>query len=294
MSHDLNIDSYNLRDLLQLFDLKEHDVQGEHLKMARKKVLMMHPDKSKLDAKYFLFYKKAYDVISHMYDNVNKMTENVVKQEYFADTINHDGFRENLKKISADTFQREFNEIYEKHAKKNIDSSKNDWFTDETAMYNKHGSAKNNRDIHSMIDGIKEKEQLVLHKSVNPFMSSGGGNSLYDDADDDFNEGEQYVECNPFSKLKFEDLRKVHKDQTVLPVRESDMDRITVYKNVDDYEKTREYIKPIGRTAAENLLDEQERIMHERLRQKKYQAELTTQKNMEKNKIMISNFLKLN
>lgn len=288
MSHDLNIESYNLRDLLQLFDLKENNVQGEHLKMARKKVLMMHPDKSKLDAKYFLFYKKAYDVISHLYDNVNKMTEDVVKQEYFVnyDAINPEAFRESLKKISADTFQKEFNDIYEKHARKSIDTSKNDWFTDENAMY-KHYSAKNNRDIHSMIDGIKEKEQLVLHKSVNPFTSSGGGNCLYED------DGEEYVECNPFSKLRFEDLRKVHKDQTVLPVRESDMDRITVYKNVDEYEKTREHIKPIGQSLAESFLEDQERIMHERLRQKKYLAELTTQKNMEKNKIMISNFLKL-
>ena len=288
MSHDLNIESYNLRDLLQLFDLKEHNVQGEHLKMARKKVLMMHPDKSKLDAKYFLFYKKAYDVISHLYDNVNKMTENVVKQEYFAndDAINHDAFRENLKKISADTFQREFNDIYEKHARKSIDTTKNDWFTDESAMF---PSAKNNRDIHSMIDGMKEKKQVVLHKSVNPFTSSsGGGNCLYED------DGEEYVECNPFSKLKFEDLRKVHKDQTVLPVRESDMERITVYKNVDEYERTREHITPIGQSLAENMLNDQERIMQERLRQKKYQSELMTQKNMEKNKIMISNFLKLN
>ena len=33
----------------------------EQLKVAKKKVLMIHPDKSKLPAEYFLFYKKAFD-----------------------------------------------------------------------------------------------------------------------------------------------------------------------------------------------------------------------------------------
>ena len=57
--HNLNIHMYSLAEILNLFDLDyEFDVEG--LKRAKKKVLMLHPDKSKLDPEYFLFYKKAY------------------------------------------------------------------------------------------------------------------------------------------------------------------------------------------------------------------------------------------
>ena len=52
---DLNIENYNLRDLLNLFKV-DHDFDKDNLKKAKRMVLMMHPDKSKLDKKYFLFF----------------------------------------------------------------------------------------------------------------------------------------------------------------------------------------------------------------------------------------------
>ena len=56
---DLNLDNYELKDLLNLFKIKEN-FNEEDLKSAKKMVLMTHPDKSKLDAKYFRFYSQAY------------------------------------------------------------------------------------------------------------------------------------------------------------------------------------------------------------------------------------------
>ena len=56
--HNLNIHMYTLDDLLGLFDLTTR-ISLEDLKRAKKKVLMLHPDKSKLSSEYFLFYKKA-------------------------------------------------------------------------------------------------------------------------------------------------------------------------------------------------------------------------------------------
>ena len=55
--HNLNIHMYSLAEILNLFDLDyEFDVEG--LKRAKKKVLMLHPDKSKLDPEYFYFIRK--------------------------------------------------------------------------------------------------------------------------------------------------------------------------------------------------------------------------------------------
>ena len=50
--HNLNIHMYSLAEILNLFDLDyQFDIEG--LKRAKKKVLMLHPDKSKLDPEYF-------------------------------------------------------------------------------------------------------------------------------------------------------------------------------------------------------------------------------------------------
>ena len=54
---DLDINNYNLEDLLRLFKL-EYQFTAEHLKKAKRQALQMHPDKSGLDMKYFLFLEK--------------------------------------------------------------------------------------------------------------------------------------------------------------------------------------------------------------------------------------------
>ena len=48
---DLNIQNYNLNDLLNLFKLNTNFTE-EELKNAKKIVLKTHPDKSNLDKKY--------------------------------------------------------------------------------------------------------------------------------------------------------------------------------------------------------------------------------------------------
>ena len=68
---DLDIDNYDLADILNLFKLEE-DFDESDLKNAKKTVLKVHPDKSRLPAKYFLFYSKAYKVLYNIYEFRNK------------------------------------------------------------------------------------------------------------------------------------------------------------------------------------------------------------------------------
>ena len=61
-THNLDIHMYSLSEVLNLFDL-DYDISMDGLKRAKKRVLMMQPDKSKLPPEYFLFYKKAFDMV---------------------------------------------------------------------------------------------------------------------------------------------------------------------------------------------------------------------------------------
>ena len=66
MSVDLDIDNYNLEDILKLFNVPLN-FNEEDMKTAKKMTLMTHPDKSGLDKDYFLFYSKAYKKLHGIY-----------------------------------------------------------------------------------------------------------------------------------------------------------------------------------------------------------------------------------
>lgn len=65
-SLDLNIDNYNLPDILALFNLPTLFNDAD-LKRAKLAVLKTHPDKSQLPKEYFLFFTKAYRIIHQIY-----------------------------------------------------------------------------------------------------------------------------------------------------------------------------------------------------------------------------------
>lgn len=65
-SLDLNIDNYNLSDILSLFHLPTL-FNEDDLKRAKLAVLKTHPDKSQLPKEYFLFFTKAYRILHQIY-----------------------------------------------------------------------------------------------------------------------------------------------------------------------------------------------------------------------------------
>lgn len=65
-AHDLDIENYNLTDLLNLFHLK-YDFTEHDLKAAKRMVVKMHPDRANIDNKYFIFFNKAYKTVEKVY-----------------------------------------------------------------------------------------------------------------------------------------------------------------------------------------------------------------------------------
>jgi len=118
--------------------------------------------------------------------------------------------------------------------------------------------------------------------------TSAGNSSLYEDND-------QYVSCDPFGKLQYDDLRKVHRDQTVLSVSEHDFDQSKTYKSVDEFNRARSQYSydPLEKEKATTMLQEQERVMNEQMMKKEYKSKLQTQQYAEKNKTVLASFLQL-
>jgi hypothetical protein len=257
---------------------------------------MLHPDKSKLSSNYFLFYKKAFDIVFNYYQNNNKQNQEVSKEnsEYSVpqndlNKHNTNNIKTTIEKMDPKEFQKKFNESFEKNMLKKTNPV-NEWFSKDEPVYNIEESvSKNNMGI--VLENIKKQNNgLVKYNGVQNMYSSGGTNLYYDEEETD-----NYLTSDPFSKLKFDDLRKVHKDQTIFAVSESDYKNVTQYRSVDEMNKARneQNLKPVLKTHAEQMLIEQERILKEKMAEKQHKSLLKTNEYADKNKIIISSFLQL-
>lgn len=296
-THNLNIQTYSLDELLGIFDLGYH-ITIEDIKRAKKKVLMLHPDKSKLHPDYFLFYKKAFDIVCQFYENQNKQNMEVsAKNSHYvplkAPVSEVSQVSSAIEKMGEKGFQEKFNQLFEQNMAKKLNEEKNAWFKKDEPVY--HIDAQiNSKNMGEVLENIKQKNQgMVKYGGVQSLYSGGQqGSGLYDD---DGETDAEYVSCDPFSKLKYDDLRKVHKDQTVFSVSESDFAKVPKYASVDQYNRARAETagKPLEKTEAETLLANREREMQEKMMQRQYQANLRTMEYEQKNKNVMASFLYL-
>jgi hypothetical protein len=98
--HNLNIHMYSLDELLGLFELTYNMTQTE-LRNAKRRVLMLHPDKSKLPPEYFLFYKKAFEVVVQFYENNNKQNQDMTEEATTYRPLNNDLNKATIKKVAT-------------------------------------------------------------------------------------------------------------------------------------------------------------------------------------------------
>jgi hypothetical protein len=265
-------------------------ITDEDMKRAKKKVLMTHPDKSRLPPAYFLFYKKALDIVVRLYSNQAKQaatvpTENPVYVPVHADKTVSKAIRE----MSASEFHTKFNTLFEKNMATTVDPTKNEWFSKEEPEYNVPKSVTANT-MGEALQQVKQTQQgLVRYRGVETMYGKSSGTQLYDA------ESDEYQSSDIFSKLKYDDLRRVHKDQTVFAVSERDFDKVPKYRSTDQYmrERGRMVDTPMDKAVAEQMLSEQERAYKERMMKQAYQAGLRTSEYEEKNRTVLSTFLRL-
>ena len=291
--HNLDINMYSFKEILGLFNIETDYPTVEDVQKAKKTVLMTHPDKSKLEPTYFLFYKKAFDVLKNYYENNLKQNVNIDKSDtdytdYF-DADDNKGIQSHIGKIEKVKFNSKFNKLFEENANiKNVDSEKNNWFKDEKPVFEKTEEIVNANSMNSVFNKFKEKNNgLIVHKNIQD-MSRGGGTNLYDEED-----ANAYVTSDPFSKLKFDDLRKVHKDETIFSVSERDISKVKQYESIDEYSNARnnESLEPIDKGTAERMINTREKIRSDYIKEQQHKAYIKTLENEEKNKSFMSNFL---
>ena len=242
---------------------------------------------------YFLFYKKGFELIVQFYNNQHRdKQEN--SQSY--DANKHNSLDENntkqvantLDKMGSGVFQEKFNQLFEENMTNKPDPSKNQWFTNTDNNYEVKEEV-NSKNMKQVFDNIKQQQNsMVKYSGVKTMTSNSNANSIYENEED-------YISTDPFSKLKFDDLRKVHKDETVMTVSEDDYQKVPKYNSVDQFVRVRgnQSLNPMEKQEAERQLQQENAVYKQQMMQKEYDAKLKSMEYEQKNKSVLSNFLRL-
>ena len=216
---DLNIQNYNLNDLLNLFKLNTNFTE-EDLKNAKKIVLKTHPDKSKLDKKYFLFFSSAYKILFQLYNFKNRI-ESKNTEYYIEEDENNKLLIEKV--LKKDNFNDWFNKEFEKLNIKENNNGYEEWLKSEENM-DYRTTTKNNmeRDIY---EKKKELRSIVKREEIKSIQELQDSNIL------GLNQVEEYS-SDIFGNFRYEDLKKAH-IETVIPVTEEDIDERNIFNNLE-------------------------------------------------------------
>lgn len=248
-SLDLDLENYSLEDLFHLFNIAEGYLTEDSLKNAKQIVLKMHPDKSRLDSKYFLFFSKAYKRIYSIYEFQNKSTNTSKKNfdtQYFDESnkaVLDNMFEKNKEFKDPKNFNSWFNDAFEKHRIDNPhDNGYGDWLKSNEGFI----SVDENVTKGNMNDIFEQKKRhiqsVIKYEGVQDMFASSLGGSLLDD--EQIGSTENYT-----------DLRQAY-TETLIPVTNDDYNKMQKFNNISEYKAHRERvdIKPISKEEAERKL----------------------------------------
>lgn len=287
---DLNIQNYNLEEILALFNLKDENITSENLSIAKKKLLSMHPDKSNLPPKYFIFFKKGFDILKELYLNNSKVDKKATEENttYKCENDTEVAISQSIDSITdKKIFNVLFNELFEKnYSSLSINSSKNNWFQrhDEEPPITK-------KDINQNIAEFKLKQQSKNKGNIikiNPVRSTSSthGTKLYEDDDD------EYIICNSSSTLKYEDIRRVHRDETVFNVDESIKFKLQKIEELTGTRKKQDMLM-MNYDESNAIIENEKKINIMKIKKLEYASKLIANSNEEKNQKVLSCFLRL-
>lgn len=256
---DLNIDNYELSDILRLFKMPAN-FEEKHLKTAKQVVLKTHPDKSRLPAKFFLFYSKAYKVLFEVYQFRNK-SDKKSQPENYIEIVDGDKerevalsefFKQNKQLKETQNFNKWFNEQFEKNKlEAEEDGGYGDWL-----LSNEDIEPERNISLSQMAQEMAKKKAqvraLVPRGEIQDLVSSQTiQGSLLPGVENDFN-------SNLFGSLSYQDLKQAH-SMSVIPVTDEDYAQMPKFQNVNEYTQHRntQDIKPLSEKHAMEYLNKQ-------------------------------------
>lgn len=242
---DLNIENYSREELYKLFGFKTSIIlTEENMKEAKKIVLKTHPDKCRLDNKYFVFFGKAFQKLKDIYEFQNKTNKKTEDKNEYYDSQNGKVLDKmfDMKKDLKDSnnFNKWFNEQFEKHRVEDpVEHGYGNWLkSDEDIIFTPQNINKDSmgREIEKR---KKEIQSLTPYKGIgDSFLSSSAGGSSLMEYNSNFTSGALF-NGGGGGGMGYTDLRQAYAE-SVIPVTEEDYNKVQKFKSIDEYKRHRD------------------------------------------------------
>jgi hypothetical protein len=220
---DLDLNNYTMEDIFNLFKIP-YSLSEQDLKYAYKKTLKTHPDKSGLPPEVYIFYNKAYEMLSRIYYFRHKKKTLLSEPIYVSTDLDKDQLNKCVSSENKQDFNKWFNKLFNnmKVTDDNTDSGYAEWY---------HNYVDKPDPRIKLNEFDKEFNKLKTNcKSIQVMdeVRGMGGDNGYD-----LNRTIiQDYSSEVFSDFIYEDLKKAH-TITSIPV--------TDYNNRTDYKTETEY-----------------------------------------------------
>lgn len=258
-SVDLNLNNYNLQELLALFHIHNGTISNKDLKRGKKMVMMTHPDKSKLDKKYFLFFSAAYKRLYFIYAFHEKLNDSEtieysdIMREYYQE---YSEFH-SLDKKEIDTFTKSFdtklfNELFTSNRLSNEfqDTGYSEWLKTSCSPEYDEINKSNKTTQNDLLQKYKKNHSQVVMYQDYVHHSGGQQHSTIS------NSAPLHYGSGVFStQLAYEDVRKAHEESLILVTEEDG--RKEIFANIDELQRYRS--QPVHSLS----LDESNKILHQ-------------------------------
>jgi hypothetical protein len=276
---DLDIDNYSLDDLFNLFNIVEGELTEETLKKSKNIVLKMHPDKSKLDSKYFIFFSNAYKRLFSVYEFQNKSIKKQYKDEDLYDTNNNvilDNMFADKKYKDPKNFNNWFNQAFEKHSLEDPNNhGYGDWLKSNDGFMNNNDKVTKENMNEVFENQKKQMQNVVVYTGVTDMVTSMLGGSLLDQDD----------RTGGYTDTNYTDLQQAY-TETLIPVTMDDYNKIQKFNNIGEYKAHREGVKfkQLTQQEANNILLQENKKKEKQSQALAYKYAKELEKNKEKQK----------
>lgn len=268
MEIDLNEENYDYDALLNLFALNPNFSKLQ-LKEAKRKVLMLHPDKSGLSAEIYMFMMKMYLKLEEVYHFTHHET-NEAKLSVKHDADGH--FKRYLETNNIDPaknfkkFSEEFNKMFENVYISDNDEGHGSWLKSDEDLHDKNDLEKSRK------QAIEKERQIVKREEIEE-VGLEFENKYHSDLKDSYS--------NPFVAVDIEDVyRKKPKFKSVQEYQ--------VFLANDDKNNT-----PLSNDASKKYIADKERMLNNQSKMLAYNQMQTREKMDKKYKSYISEHLRL-
>jgi hypothetical protein len=212
------IDNCSLKDILNLFEIEE--ITMDELKKAKRKVLLLHPDKNigKDTSHYYEYFRSGYYKLEEIYNfintNKNQSTEytsastsdvTTETQKAFYNYYLKNGLDKNKEKFSK-TFNEAFDKVYVKD-----DNGYGDWLKTNEGIFDNKNIEESRKNAMQLIK--KDKNDIQSFSEVDNYsdLKDAHINSVFTiDAEETYKKKEKFNTIEEYQRHRSLDTRNLN------------------------------------------------------------------------------------